>query len=108
MIKAAKLSTGEHIIGNFKVASNNTENVGYVVTNPYTILFYEGAETENLQFLSESDENNADIKVVNHVYFEKWIPYSADNFFIIDYDWVMTFYEPLDEIKKSYIEKFGE
>lgn len=105
MIKAAKLITSEHIIGQFKVFNNGGIN-SYIVTNPYIIEFYEVSTTDDLQFLSETPKE--DIKVTNHVYFEKWIPYSKDNFFIVDYEMIVTFYEPLDEIKDSYIKKFGD
>lgn len=108
MIKAALLYTGEHIIGNFKVTTNDNHNVGYTITNPYIIDSHEIETVEEAQLLQESDESQNNILVTNRVYFKKWVPFSADNFFIIDYEWVVTFYEPHEQIKKSYIEKFGE
>ena len=58
---------------------------GYIIENPYVVNLEE-----------------------DRVRFYPYAPLSKDTSISIPYDWVVSIVEPLDEIKKSYVDKINE
>lgn len=98
-IKIAMLKSGEDVIADIKEISFHDEGgvVGYHLSNPYLVKLYESNIT-----LSEGDiETSNGYDIV----FTPWAPLSQDKEFNILSDWVVTIYEPHEDVKSSYVNK---
>ena len=96
-IKLALLKSGEEVIADIKEFRDPDDNlVSYLFANPH---FVKISTSQVLVEEVEQTKYNAS--------FYKWMSLSKDSDIIVNKDWVVTIVEPIDEIKKSYEEKFN-
>ena len=89
------LKSGEDVISDIKEIYIEDNVVGYQIEKPYVVRLME----KNSMFLQE--ETVKDLGYDMH--FTPWAPLSADKKFVIPSDWVVTIYEPHDDVKNSYV-----
>jgi hypothetical protein len=95
-IKIAILKSYEDVISDIKEIYVDENVVGYQLENPYVVRLYEKGS------LSEENAPSYDIQ------YHPWAPLSADKKFMIPSDWVVTIYEPHEDVKNSYMNKMEE
>jgi len=96
-IKLALLKSGEEVIADIKEFRDPDDSlVSYLFTNPH---FVKISTSQVLVEEVEQTKYNAS--------FYKWMSLSKDSNIFVNKDWVVTIVEPIDEIKKSYEEKFN-
>jgi hypothetical protein len=98
-IKVAMLKSGEDVISDIKEMYVGDNVIGYQLENPYVVKLYEKG---NYNLESQEETTGYDI------FFTPWTPLSADKKFVIPSDWVVTIYEPHEDVKNSYINKMEE
>lgn len=98
-VKLALLRSGEQVIANIKeYVDQNEKVVSLLFENPYVVKF----------LTSEFLEEDIELEEVSHkVSFSPWIVMSEDKNMTVPVDWVVTIVEPIDWVKKSYIEKMS-
>ena len=95
-IKVALLKSGESVIADIKELVSDDNVCGYLFENPHIItylepeLLTEGAETSKLK-----------ISLI------PWILITSDTKIPVRSDWVITMVEPLEDVKKMYLEKIN-
>tara|TARA_Y100000114_G_C11626022_1_gene262007 strand:- start:70 stop:414 length:345 start_codon:yes stop_codon:yes gene_type:complete len=95
-IKVALLKSGESVIADIKELVSDDNVCGYLFENPHIItylepeLLTEGAETGKLK-----------ISMI------PWIIITSDTKIPVRSDWVITMVEPLEDVKKMYLEKIN-
>lgn len=98
-IKIAMLKSGEDVIADIKEVvfkdpeTDKEKPVLYVFEKPYIVKL-----TEPRVLLEE------EAKTVS-ILFYPWAAMSKEKEFYVSQDWVVTLYEPQDDIKQSYLEK---
>ena len=96
-IKLALLKSGEEVIADIKEFRDPGDDlVSYLFVNPHSVKI---SLSQVLVEEVEQTKYNAS--------FYKWMSLSKDSDIIVNKDWVVTIVEPIDEIKKSYEEKFN-
>ena len=95
-IKIALLKSSEDVIADIKEMYVGDNVVGYQLENPYIVKLYEKG--------SFNLEENEDTQGYD-IFYNPWAPMSADKKFIIPSDWVVTIYEPHEDVKNSYVDK---
>jgi len=102
-IKVALLKSGEQIISDFKEAFT-TENqvekfIGYQLEDPYQVIVekYEVVDTDD-----EDGVSRAKIK------FMPWLTLSKNKKILLPQDWIVTFYDPLETVEESYLNRVGK
>jgi hypothetical protein len=96
-IKLALLKSGEEVIADIKEFRDPDDSlVSYLFTNPHFV------KISTSQVLFEGVEQTK-----YNASFYKWMSLSKDSDIFVNKDWVVTIVEPIDEIKKSYEEKFN-
>ena len=93
-IKVVLLQSNDQIISEVKELVSEDKPVGYVFTNPHKVI-------TNTAFLRE--ENKKDISV--EVSLSPWILLSAEKQIAVPNNYVVTAVEPIDSVKKMYLEK---
>lgn len=90
-IKLTLLKSGEMLISDAKelVADNNIEPYAYILDHPHVVLTTP----------KRDDTDQID------VLFKPWIIISKDTKMLVPTDWVVTIVDPIDSIKKMYIDK---
>jgi hypothetical protein len=92
------LKSGEDVISDIKEMYVGETVVGYQLENPYVVKLYEKG------YILESEEESTGY----NIFFTPWAPLSADKKFVIPSDWVVTIYEPHEDVKTSYINKMEQ
>ena len=99
-VKLSILKTGETIISDLQelVADQDQDTPNaYLLNNPHVV------KTKDKQFLTE--EEKAEKKFGIDVVMTPWIILSSDKKIIIPVDTVMTIVEPIDGVKKMFLDK---
>jgi len=86
-VKLLVLKSYEDVIADVREMLSGDKVVGYVLNNPYVTRLEDG-DTPSVSFYP-------------------YIPLSADKSIPIPCDWVVSIVEPLEEVKKSYMEKIN-
>jgi hypothetical protein len=81
------LKSYEDLIADVKEMLSGDKVIGYVLDNPYLVRLEEGSQD-----------------LPARVSFYPYAPLSKDKSIPIPCDWVVSILEPLDEVKKSYLE----
>jgi len=88
-IKIALLKSNEEVICDMKEVLSEDRLVSYCFTKPYVVKVSDKVrETEKTYKLS----------------FTPWIILSEDTEFYINPDWVVSIYNPVNEVEESYLE----
>lgn len=93
------LKSGEDVISDIKEIYIGENVVGYQIENPYIVRLYDKSN-----FSLETGEETQGY----NLFFTPWTPLSKDKKFIIPSDWVVTIYEPHEDVKNSYTNKMEE
>ena len=97
-VQLALLKSGEEVIADIKEIRNseNDELVSYVFNEPYTI------KIKTSQLLVEEEGTPK-----HEVIYYKWMSLSKDSDIIVNKDWIVCITDPIDQIKKSYMERLN-
>jgi len=100
-VKVILLKSGEDVISDAKEILNKDENgiVAYHLSNPYAMQL---SVTEDDTIAVEGEEKP---KSKFQVAYTHWAPLSKQREFIIPADWVVTIYDPHDNILRDYCSK---
>ena len=99
-VKLTILKTGETLISDMQELVSDKEQASphaYLLNNPHLVKIREK------QFLTEDEKN--DKKFGIDVLMTPWIVISSDKKIILPVDCVMTIVEPIDGVKKMFIDK---
>jgi len=102
-IKVALLKSGEEVISDFKEAFTTEDKVekfiGYQLQDPYQVIVekYEVVDTDDVDGVSR-----AKIK------FMPWLTLSKNKKILLPHDWIVTFYDPLETVEESYLNRVGK
>mgnify|MGYP003126932824 FL=1 len=95
-IKVALLKSGESVISDIKELVSDDNICGYLFQNPHTITYLEP------ELLTEQTETSKlKISLI------PWIIITSDTKIPVRSDWVITMVEPLEDVKKMYLEKIN-
>jgi len=96
-IKVALLKSGEEVISDFKEVYKDDQFVGYYFNDPYVLKIE--------KYQTVTDNNNChQVKIK----FLPWLTLSKEKRILIFADWVVTFYEPVDTVMDSYLNRIKE
>ncbi len=99
-VKLTVLKTGETLISDMQELVSDKEQASphaYLLNNPHLVKIREK------QFLTEDEKN--DKKFGIDVLMTPWIVISSDKKIILPVDCVMTIVEPIDGVKKMFLDK---
>jgi len=99
-VKLTVLKTGETLISDMQELVSDKEQASphaYLLNNPHLVKIREK------QFLTEDEKN--DKKFGIDVLMTPWIVISSDKKIILPVDCVMTIVEPIEGVKKMFIDK---
>lgn len=96
-IKVALLKSGEEVISDFKEVYKDDQFVGYYFNDPYVL------KIEKYQTVVGDDSRHR-VKIK----FLPWLTLSKEKRILIFADWVVTFYEPVDTVMDSYLNRIKE
>ena len=99
-VKLTILKTGETLISDMQELVSDKEQASphaYLLNNPHLVKIREK------QFLTEDEKN--DKKFGIDVLMTPWIVISSDKKIILPVDCVMTIVEPIDGVKKMFLDK---
>lgn len=102
-IKVVLLKSNEEIIADIKEAftQEGTEEkfIGYQLDDPYQVIVekYEVVDTDE-----EEGVSRAKVKFV------PWLTLSKSKKILIPQDWIVTFYDPLETVEDSYLNRLGK
>ena len=99
-VKLTVLKTGETLISDMQELVSDKEQTSphaYLLNNPHLVKIREK------QFLTEDEKN--DKKFGIDVLMTPWIVISSDKKIILPVDCVMTIVEPIDGVKKMFLDK---
>lgn len=101
-IKIVMLKSGEDVIADVKEIYLQEDGpvVGYYLSKPYIVKLYEKRMTLN----EDINKNDHSFDIL----FTPWAPLSKDKEFNIPFDWVVSIYEPHEDVKNSYVNKMEE
>jgi len=93
-IKVALLKSGEEVIADIKSVTNDEEKfVGYYLTDPYVL------KIEKYEVVEDQDVSRVKIKYL------PWLTLSKEKTFLLPNEWIVTFYEPVDTVTESYLNR---
>jgi len=101
-IKLAILKSGEQLISDVGLVAEDSSV--YCLINPYEIIALDNVEEDEVYELEDEDGGeylNQEIKIG----LEPWIILSDDEKILIKKDWVVTFVNPIDDVKTMYEKK---
>ena len=101
-VKLTILKTGETLISDMQELVSDKDQAAphaYLLNNPHLVKIREK------QFLTEEEKN--DNKVGIDVLLTPWIMISSDKKIILPVDCVMTIVEPIEGVKKMFLDKNG-
>ena len=98
-VKITILKNGQHLISDMKelVAENQDDIQAYMLQNPHTY------EINENRFLTEEEKKDGDFGI--NVTLVPWIILSKDKQVVLPTDIVLTVVEPIESVKKMYIDK---
>ena len=97
-IQLALLKSGEEVIADIKEYRDSDDIlVSYLFKDPYTI------KIKTSQLLVEEDGS----KPKHEAVYYKWMALSKDDDIIVNKDWIVCITDPIDQIKKSYMERLN-
>ena len=98
-IKVALLKSGEEVISDFKEVYKDEQFIGYQLEDPYQVIVekYEVVDTDD-----EDGVSRAKIK------FMPWLTLSKNKKILLPQDWIVTFYDPLETVEESYLNRVGK
>ena len=99
-VKLTVLKTGETLISDMQELVSDKEQTSphaYLLNNPHLVKIREK------QFLTEDEKN--DKKFGIDVLMTPWIVISSDKKIVLPVDCVMTIVEPIDGVKKMFLDK---
>jgi len=104
-VKVMLLKSGEDVISNAKEILDKEKKgiIAYYLKNPYTMQIVEKQDDSD-QLVTDS-ANEAKPKTTFQIKYIDWAPLSKEREFIIPSDWVVTIYDPHDQIMKDYCSK---
>jgi|TARA_B100000073_G_scaffold314626_1_gene289931 hypothetical protein len=99
-VKVILLKSGEDVISDAKEILNKSEDgiIAYHLSNPYAMQL---TTTESDEIVVEGEAPKTKFQVA----YSHWAPLSKQREFIIPADWVVTIYDPHDNILKDYCAK---
>lgn len=93
-IKVALLKSGEEVIADIKSVTNDEEQfVGYYFTDPYVL------KIQKYEVVEDQDVSRVKIKYL------PWLTLSKEKTFLLPNEWIVTFYEPVDTVTESYLNR---
>lgn len=96
-IKVAIMNDGTQVLSEIKeVAEPGGGKTQYLFNKPYEIIY-------TPEILLTEDENGGNVNT-KRIGLKTWIDISADNYFLVNPDTVVTITEPLPDLKKMYEE----
>jgi len=103
-VKVILLKSGEDVISDAQeiLDKENTGIVAYYLTNPYVMQLTSRVE-ESDEIVGEDEEPQS--KTTFSVQYTHWAPLAKQRQFVIPSDWVVTIYDPHDNIMKDYCSK---
>jgi hypothetical protein len=104
-VKVMLLRSGEDVISDAKEILDNEQKgiVAYHLSNPFVMQLQ--AETEESDELAVEGQEAPAPKTKYSVRYTHWAPLSKQRSFIIPADWLVTIYDPHDNIMKDYCTK---
>ena len=94
-IKFTILHGGDQVIAEMKELMDDGTPVGYLLGNPHRV-------TSSQQYLVEEDvETDGTVQVR----LSPWVLLTSDKEIVVPRNYVVTIMEPLDSLKKMYLEK---
>jgi len=101
-VKVILLKSGEDVISDAKEILNKSEDgiIAYHMTNPYRMNL---TTAESDEIVVEGEEQKPETKF--QVAYSHWAPLSSQREFIIPEDWVVTIYDPHENIMRDYCSK---
>tara|TARA_B100001996_G_scaffold248223_1_gene192350 strand:+ start:192 stop:530 length:339 start_codon:yes stop_codon:yes gene_type:complete len=94
-IKLAILHGGDQIIAEMKELMDDGTPVGYLLGSPHRV-------SSSQQFLMEENEESDGTVQVR---LSPWVLLTSDKEIVVPRNYVVTIMEPLDSLKKMYLEK---
>jgi len=104
-VKVILLKSGEDVISDAQeiLDKSNEGIVAYFMKNPY-VMQLQTTEEEVDEIVAEGDTAKTP-KIKFQVAYTHWAPLSKQREFVIPADWVVTIYDPHDNIMKDYCSK---
>lgn len=104
-VKVMLLRSGEDVISDAKEILDNEQKgiVAYHLTNPFVMQLQ--AETEESDELAVEGQEAPAPKTKYSVRYTHWAPLAKQRSFIIPADWLVTIYDPHDNIMRDYCTK---
>lgn len=96
-IKVALLKSGEEVISDFKEVYQEDQFIGYYFNDPYVL------KLERYQTVP-GNESRHRVKIR----FLPWLTLSKEKRILVFADWVVTFYEPVDTVVDSYLNRIKQ
>ena len=105
-VKVILLKSGEDVVTDAKEILDEERNgiVAYYLSNPYVMQLTTKVE-ESDEIKLEGEESAPATKTKLQVQYTHWAPLSKQREFVIPADWVVTMYDPHDNIMRDYCEK---
>ena len=100
-IKLVMLKSGEDLVADVKEIKSNEEVIGYYFDDPLIVKIFESEEPIVLNEGDSTKQYSSKIDVT----FYPWIPLAKDVRIPCSADWVVTIVEPIDKLKKQYLER---
>jgi len=104
-VKVILLKSGEDVISDAREILDREQNgiIAYHMTNPYIMQLT--TKTEGDDGPGIDGETIDSPKTTFTVRYTNWAPLSKDREFIIPADWVVTIYDPHDNVLRDYCKK---
>lgn len=105
-VKVILLKSGEDVIADAQEILDKTNEgiVAYFLKNPYVMQIQSKTE-EQEKITVEGEEPTKTQHTKFQVVYTHWAPLSKQREFIIPADWVVTIYDPHDNIMRDYCAK---
>jgi len=106
-VKVMLLKSGEDVISDAQEVKDKETNsiIAYFLKNPYVMQLTTTPidELNEDEITSDEDDENGRVKI--QVSYSHWAPLAKQREFYIPADWVVTLYDPHDNIHKDYVAK---
>ena len=107
-VKLVMLKSGEDIIADVKEIKSEEDVIGYFFHDPLIVKMYSPEEPVVLSEENGVENEHGTTKEISSkvgITFYPWIPLSADQKIPCSADWVITIVEPMENLKKLYLER---
>lgn len=106
-VKVMLLKSGEDVISDAQEVKDKETNsiIAYFLKNPYVMQLTTTPidELNEDEISTEEDEESPKVKI--QVSYTHWAPLAKQREFYIPADWVVTLYDPHDNINRDYVLK---